>query len=54
MDGGNTINRMEELGPNSDKVSCMTFHADNLLVVALRNGSIVIWNHFKSNLMKKI
>ena len=32
----------------------MTFHGDSLLVVALRNGNVVIWNHLKSNLIKKI
>ncbi len=45
---------MEELGPNSDTINCMSFHGDSLLVVALKNGHVAIWNHFKSTLMKKI
>lgn len=54
LDGGNTVRRMEELGPNPDVINCMTFHSDSLLVVALRNGHIMIWNHIKSSLTKKI
>lgn len=54
LDGGNTVRRMEELGPNPDTINCMTFHSDSLLVVALKNGHIMIWNHIKSSLTKKI
>ena len=53
-DGGNTINRMEELGPNADTIDCMTFHGDSLLVAALKNGHVAIWNHLRSTLIKKI
>ena len=53
-DGGTSINRMEELGPNPDKINCMAFHSETMLVVALRNGHVMIWNHLKSNLIKKI
>ncbi len=45
---------MEELGPNSDVVTCMVFHGDAYLVAALKNGHIAIWNHLRSTLSRKI
>lgn len=32
----------------------MTFHGDAFLVAALKNGHVLIWNHLRSTLSKKI
>ena len=32
----------------------MCFFGENLLVVALKNGQVAIWNHLKASLIKKI
>jgi WD40 repeat protein len=49
-----SLNRTEELGQHSDVVSCMTFFGEFLLVVALKNGQVAIWNHQRASLIKKI
>lgn len=48
------MNKMEQLGPNADIIISMVFHAETYLVVALKNGHVAIWNHFKANVVKKI
>ena len=52
--GSSSISRSEELGQHSDIVTSICFFADTLLVVALKNGHVAIWNHRKASLMKKI
>jgi hypothetical protein len=32
----------------------MCFYGDSMLVVALKNGQVAIWNYHKASLMKKI
>lgn len=32
----------------------MAFHGDTYLVAALKNGHVVIWNHLRATLAKKI
>lgn len=53
-DGGNIINRVEELGPNSDVITSLKFHGDSYLVTSLKNGHVAIWNHVRGTMMKKI
>lgn len=54
MDGGNVVNRKEELGPSPDTINCLKFQGDKYLVAALKNGQVAIWNHIKGTLVKKI
>ena len=49
-----SVNRSEELGIHSDIINSITFFGDFLLVVALKNGQVAIWNHHRANLIKKI
>jgi len=51
---GNTVTRSGELGVHSDSINCLCFFGDSLLVVALKNGQVAIWNYLKASLMKKI
>ena len=53
-ESGSTISRKEELGPNSDAITCLKFQGDLYLVTALRNGQVAIWNHIRGTLVKKI
>lgn len=50
----NSVNRTVELGQHSDAVTAITFFGDFLLVVALKNGQVAIWNHHRASLIKKI
>lgn len=50
----NEVSRAEELGIHSDVINCIAFYGDKLLVCALKNGQVSIWNHFKATLIKKI
>lgn len=54
MISSSSVNRTEELGQHSDAISTMTFFGEFLLVVALKNGQVSIWNHHRANLIKKI
>ena len=54
VSSSNTIVRSEELGVHSDCINALCFFGDNLLVVAMKNGEVAIWNYLKASLMKKI
>ena len=49
-----SVNRSEELGQHSDVVTSICFFGDFLLVAALKNGQVAIWNHHRASLIKKI
>lgn len=51
---GNSISRMEEYEQHTDAINCLAFQGDNLLICALKNGHIFIWNYLRGNLIKKI
>lgn len=42
------------MGPHSDIINVLCFFGDSLLVCALKNGHVAIWNHIKANMIKKI
>ena len=50
----NSVNRAIELGQHSDPVTSICFFSDALIVVALKNGQVAIWNYQKVSLVKKI
>jgi WD40 repeat protein len=54
MLNSNSVNRTVELGQHSDAITALAFFADFLLVVALKNGQVAIWNHHRTSLIKKI
>lgn len=54
ISSSNAVTRGDELGVHNDAVSSLCFFGDTLLVVALKNGQVAIWNHQKVNLIKKI
>jgi WD40 repeat protein len=51
---GNTVTRGEELGPHTETINSLCFFGESMLVCALKNGQVAIWNHYKSNMIKKI
>jgi len=42
------------MGPHADAINVLCFFGDSLLVCALKNGQVAIWNHLKANMIKKI
>lgn len=54
INSSGVVSRREELGPHGEAVSSLCFFGDSLLVVALKNGHVAIWNHLKAALIKKI
>jgi WD40 repeat protein len=45
---------MEEYEQHTDVINCLAFQGDSLLICALKNGHIFIWNYLRGNLIKKI
>lgn len=54
MVNASSVHRAIELGAHSDPITSICFFSDALVVVALKNGQVAIWNFQKVSLMKKI
>lgn len=54
MVNASSVHRAIELGVHSDPITSICFFSDALVVVALKNGQVAIWNFQKVSLMKKI
>jgi len=54
MVNASSVHRAIELGVHSDPITSICFFSDALIVVALKNGQVAIWNYQKVSLMKKI
>ena len=48
------MTRLEELGEHNDVIQAIAFQSDNLVIAAMKNGDISIWNHQRASLLKKI